>query len=342
MPASPSAPSGCRVPPSDPGSTPPDASAPCSVPPTDEDLRRLAALVPGWEGCRLELTPLVGGLTNHNFRVSGPPEDHVLRLLGDAELLGADRRAEYAATVTAAGLGIAGLVVCYLPAERALVTHFIDGSPVGEDEMRTPAMLRAVAATLRRLHDAPPIDRTFSSFAIVESYRDAAAGLGVPLPSAYGSAWARLAPLRPLLDRRGGERLCHNDLLTANFLRADGRLRILDWEYAGMGDVFFDLANFASNHELGDEQERMLLAAYLGRDAAEDRARLHLMRALSDLREAMWGVVQQGLRTTDFDAAAYAETFFGRLDRRLDDPAFERAAALLAESTTSTGAGSGR
>ena len=43
---------------------------------------------------------------------------------------------------------------------------------------------------------------------------------------------------------------CHNDLLTANFLDDGERLRILDWEYAGMGDRFFDLANFASHHDL--------------------------------------------------------------------------------------------
>ena len=29
---------------------------------------------------------------------------------------------------------------------------------------------------------------------------------------------------------------CHNDLLTANFLDDGGRLRLLDWEYAGMND----------------------------------------------------------------------------------------------------------
>ena len=43
---------------------------------------------------------------------------------------------------------------------------------------------------------------------------------------------------------------CHNDLLTANFLDDGTRLRILDWEYAGMGDRFFDLANFSDNNDL--------------------------------------------------------------------------------------------
>ncbi len=31
---------------------------------------------------------------------------------------------------------------------------------------------------------------------------------------------------------------------------------IVDWEYAGMGDRFFDLANFAANHELDRRREQ--------------------------------------------------------------------------------------
>ena len=64
----------------------------------------------------------------------------------------------------------------------------------------------------------------------------------------------------------GGPRVpCHNDLLTANFLDDGGRLRLLDWEYAGMNDPHFDLANFASHHDLEPDAEVALLAAYGGR-----------------------------------------------------------------------------
>ena len=49
---------------------------------------------------------------------------------------------------------------------------------------------------------------------------------------------------------------CHNDLLNANFITDGERIWIVDWEYAGMGDRFFDLANFSVNHGLSaDENE---------------------------------------------------------------------------------------
>ena len=68
----------------------------------------------------------------------------------------------------------------------------------------------------------------------------------------------------------------------------------------------------------------MLLRAYLGRVRERDMARLRLMRIMSDFREAMWGVVQQGLRTTDADYVAYADRFFGRLREGATDDRYPR------------------
>ena len=49
-----------------------------------------------------------------------------------------------------------------------------------------------------------------------------------------------------------------------------------------------------------------LLDAYFGEVTDEAREHLRLMRFMSDFREAMWGVVQQGISKLDFDYADYA------------------------------------
>src|SRR5207244_9304708 len=85
---------------------------------------------------------------------------------------------------------------------------------------------------------------------------------------------------------------CHNDLLNANFIDDGSRIRIVDWEYAGMGDIFFDLANFAVNHELDEDGRAELLTAYFGDVRPADVRALEMMRFMSLFREAMWGVVQ--------------------------------------------------
>ena len=81
-----------------------------------------------------------------------------------------------------------------------------------------------------------------------------------------------------------------------------------------MGDRFFDLANFSVNHELSDEETALLLEAYFGEAREEHREHLRLMRFMSDFREAMWGVVQQGISELDFDFDDYARKHFARLE----------------------------
>jgi thiamine kinase-like enzyme len=105
---------------------------------------------------------------------------------------------------------------------------------------------------------------------------------------------------------------------------------IVDYEYAGMGTVFFDLANFSVNHGFDDAADEALLEEYFGEVTDPDRARLKLMRIMSDFREAMWGVVQQGISTLDFDYVDYAERHFARCLRNAADDRYRewlRAAA---------------
>jgi thiamine kinase-like enzyme len=108
-------------------------------------------------------------------------------------------------------------------------------------------------------------------------------------------------------------------LLNANFL-TNGQLYILDWEYAGMGDAFFDLANFSDHHNLSDTQDRWLLECYFGEVSAAQWAHLKTMKIMSDLREATWGLVQIGISKLDFDFRAYADKFFNRVIENIHDP----------------------
>jgi thiamine kinase-like enzyme len=176
--------------------------------------------------------------------------------------------------------------------------------------MRRPDTIRRVAEALRRIHDGPPIPGEFDAHRVVEQYLATAAAHGARPPDDYDDM---LAVARRIRELRGPQPAvpCHDDLLNANFLD-DGEIRIVDWEYAGMGDRFFDLANFSVNHELSDDQSDVLLDAYFGEVREHDRAHLRQMRFMSDFREAMWGVVQQGISDLDFDFEDYARRHFER------------------------------
>jgi thiamine kinase-like enzyme len=276
-----------------------------------------------WPGRQARVADLSGGITNRNFKVDVDGASYVLRMGGQrTDLLGIDRVTEHAASVRAAEIGVGPQVFAFVESEGWLVTHFIAGRTPTPEEIRTPSGVARVAEVLRRIHGAAPIPGRFDAHLVVEEYRVEAEAHGADIPKEF-------APARLVSDRirmtRGPQAqvMCHNDLLNANFLD-DGELHIVDWEYAGMGDRFFDLANLSVNHEFGVEEDRLLLAAYFGDEREEDMAALRLMRFMSDFREAMWGVLQSGISALDFDFKAYAAKHFTRMLETSASPGFRQ------------------
>ena len=264
-----------------------------------------------WPGGVESVEVLGGGITNRNFKVRAGGSAFVVRVGGkDTELLGIDRSVEHGASLAAAALGIGPEVVAFVEPQGYLVTRFVEGE--AGDVTAADA-----AALLRRLHAGPAIPGRFDSFRVVEAYAATARAHGVSLPPAYREAKATA----DRIERRRGPvdlRPCHNDLLAANFIRDGARLWIVDWEYAGMGDPAFDLANFAVNNGLDEAGDEALLEQYGGGDQDAHV----LMRFMSDFREAMWGLVQQGIADLDFDFAGYAAEHFERLERTAGERRF--------------------
>jgi thiamine kinase-like enzyme len=284
-----------------------------------------AAVERVWPGRSPRFEVLGGGITNHNVKVELDGEAYVLRIAGqDTGLLGIDRQVEVEATEAAARLGTGPEVVDFVEPEGWLVTRFIEGQPVSVERMREAETLEQVAGSLRAVHGAPPVSGAFNSFRVVERYLATAVERGGEEPEQ--NWWAQgIARRIEALRANAVPCLCHNDLLNANFIDDGARIRIVDWEYAGMGDRFFDLANFAINHELDEAARRRLLEAYFGVASDEHARALELMRFMSDFREAMWGVVQTVLSTLDFDFAGYAREHFERLERTAAEPLFRAA-----------------
>jgi thiamine kinase-like enzyme len=285
----------------------------------------LAALEPRIGAAEGEPEPLDGGITNRNFRLRAGGDDVVVRLPGkDTELLGIDRTAERDATEAASRTGVGPEVIAFLADPPCLVTRFIAGRPVAAEELREAPLVDEVAAALRAIHGGGQLRARFDAFAVVDAYQATARAHGARVPAAYGRLIGGAHAIRDALGGPEHEPVpCHNDLLTANFLHDGERLRIVDWEYAGMGDRYFDLGNLSVNNGFSETEDERLLTAYWGEPCTARRfAALRLMRVMSDFREAMWGVVQTAISALDFDFAAYADEHLERVAAGLADPRF--------------------
>lgn len=271
----------------------------------------------------LKITPLTGGITNLNYKIETNGKAYVLRITGaDTEKLGIRREVEYAANLEAGKLGVAPEVVYFIEPEGYLVTRFVDGKKIPPEEMVKPENITRVAHKIRTFHqNAPALAGEFNVFRRVEMLTATSKQNNCKFPADFDWIQAKMREVEAALRQDPYTPTpCHDDLLNLNFLDENGELSILDWEYAGMGDIFFDLSNFSHHHRLNDEQVKILLQAYFGTVTPKLFARLKLMWPMSEIHEAMWGTTQTGISKLNEDFQGYADLWFGRAREALSDP----------------------
>src|SRR6266566_9730066 len=228
----------------------------------DSHIERILSQVPGWNAAEALVTPLLGGITNQNYRVDIGGESFVLRIGGKGtHLLGIDRRRESICATIAAQMGVGAQVLYFMASQEVLVTRFIVGNAVTPETAARPEILHRIVDAMKRYHAGPVFPGTFSPFETVRNYHTLALGHGVSFPDTLPQVFALMGQIEQALAISGTTyaRPCHNDLLANNFIDDGHTIRILDWEYAGMGDLFFDLGNFAVNQSLNEEQCALLL-----------------------------------------------------------------------------------
>ena len=179
----------------------------------------------------------------------------MLRLAGrDTELLGIDREAECEAgrAAAAAGVGPRRSMRELSRTSAAWSPGSSPGASIPEADLQRETVLASVVGSLRAFHSCPPISSEFPVFRLVESYpRIASDREAVKIPGAYDDAHEVAARIEASFDAAPmTPATCHNDLLNANFLLDGDHVWIVDYEYAGMGDPFFDLGNLAVNNGL--------------------------------------------------------------------------------------------
>lgn len=291
----------------------------------DERIWHILAQIPGWGDSDLVVAPLPGGITNQNYRVDNGKETFVLRVGGQGtHLLGIDRGREHACTAIAAQLGIGAEVIHFLASEDVLVTRFIVGKGITPETAAQPETLKRIVDVLKRYHAGPAFPGRFSPFETVYNYHTLALEHDVDFPATIPQVFALMEQIKAALGPLQQPKPCHNDLLASNFLDDGQNIWLLDWEYAGMGDIFFDLGNFAVNQALSYQQCELLLAYYFGTVRPSDLAHLHLMRLGSDLRESFWGFLQIGISELDFDYREYAQHHLNRFLENVATPQYSQ------------------
>lgn len=294
------------------------------------EVNEIIAQIPQWKNVKgMQIKPLEG-LTNTNYEITLGAERFVLRVSGpNASLLGIDRELEREALWAASQAGIGPEVVQYKLPEGHLVTRYIHGHHLQLSQYRTEENLQRIVGTVKYLHSLPPVGAVFSPFRRVEKYAAQVKTMGVSTPQDFDKFLQKKREIEQAqaLDPSPWRRFCHNDLFCVNVMD-DGKIRFIDWEFAGMGNIYYDLATLTYAYDSPDtlslELQDYVLACYFGDVTEQNRVRLAGMKFMLMFFSAMWSLLQKGLQNEGlvrviegFDFLAYANTTFETMRQHL-------------------------
>jgi thiamine kinase-like enzyme len=297
--------------------------------------RGLLDSIPWLRGQDYAVHELPGGLTNVNLKVTYAGRVVVVRVAQEGgDLLAVDHSVEHLNSLAAAEAGVGAPVVDYLPDPGLMVVEYIDGRTFSEADLRSGDHLERVAAACRQLHAGPRFVNDFDMFRIQRGYLDVVTQRGFRLPPRYAELMPEVERIRKALAARPAATVpCHNDLLAGNFIDDGSKLWLIDYEYSGNNDPYFELGNIWSEADLSLDQLEHLVTAYDGAADPAHVARARLWGLMSKYGWTLWGSIQQAVSTFDFDFWAWAMEKYERALAEFDGPDFER----LLEEVTSSG-----
>ncbi len=153
------------------------------------------------------------------------------------------------------------------PRVEGFVMDFLSGRTATNGHFQERDNLRHFARFLHTVHQTDgEFPRAYSPFTVFLRRLTAGADLGAQYPSCMVEAKDRLSDVEATLSLRSvPQTLTHNDLNSLNIIIDDDRFWLIDWECAGWGDPYLDLAMFTTFQGLSIHQTQEFLEAYFGR-----------------------------------------------------------------------------
>jgi len=147
----------------------------------------------------------------------------------------------------------------------------------------------------------------------------------------WGKITEKLAKIEAAYKKNPPKQVpCHNDTLSENFMYDGEVMRVIDWEYSGMGDSFFDMACVFVENPLDKEKEELYLNTYFGTEPTEEeRARVLINKFLVVAHWSTWSLVQIAYGKEHDFYWEYGRTRAVDCDRFMNDPNFDHYIELI-------------
>lgn len=208
----------------------------------------------------------MGGMTNRSYRIMCANNKTItVRIPGEGTAEMICRADEKKSTELACHMGIDAELL-YFGEDGIKIMHYIDNAEtMSAGKLREEDKIEMVANIFRTLHSCN-VDTgvRFEVFDIASNYESLLEKYHVAMYDDYLDVKETIMEIKDKTDAEGGNEKvpCHNDSLCENWVYGEGKLHLIDWEYAGMNDPMWDLADISIEAGYDEEQDLFLLNKY--------------------------------------------------------------------------------
>lgn len=287
-------------------------------------IEEIVSTIVDWKGKSVSIQPLSGGLTNTNYKVKVDEEPFFIRVPGaSTELLAIDRNNEYFNSKAAAEAGVGPKVLYYLADYQAMVLEFIEGRTMSKEALNAPGMPARMAQSIKKLHAGPRFLTDFNMFRLTEYYLKICRDRAIPVPDGYLERMPTVMQIEKAMSVHPLPAVpCNNDLLAENYMDDGKSLRLIDYEYSGNNDPYFELGNTCQEMQFNDEQINEVCSVYFGFVKSDKIARMKLNMIMSDVGWGLWAAIQAEISKIDFDFWGWAVERWDRAKEKMDSKDF--------------------
>lgn len=233
--------------------------------------------------------------TNRSFKVILNDIPVFLRIgRSHPEEVGIDRAREIRYLKIGEKLGLTPALLGYELDNGLLMTEFIEGSTPSPERMHDLSFLRQVVANLHTLHayqiDDNGVEKT--TFDACRHFYHSITALNIPYDEERVSYWMSVINSFEEGYYEGfSKAVCHGDIYHGNLLESlDGKVFLIDWEYAFYGYVIDDLGKLGTD-DMTDAELHSIVQCYWGTDSPEMFLKLKQNVFMHELVHYFWCLI---------------------------------------------------
>lgn len=244
-----------------------------------------------------KVNKIQGGRTNNTYLVNTDNGKYVLRIAGKGTNKFIDRKLEKRNMESVDNLKITPKLYYFNEKNGTVISKYVENNKeLEKKDLFDNNNLYNITKILKELHNSNIVfENRFDILEAIKNYKKVLADNKGVLPQLLKDTEYKFVEILDELYEKYPLELspCHIDPKLNNFLLQKEKIYLIDWEYSGMADKYFEMVNFVLTNELDKVlEEKFIYGYFLGLSEKFNREKYLMYKIATDYLWCFWHLIK--------------------------------------------------